>query len=130
VRRILLVLLAASLVGCSQEVNVDQVPTIEVSGRTFVGSVPSGYVIPRSSLSVYGTATKIVDPGSVVGSTVLALDGVPPSAVVFMESRIAGVPFLMCFAADLPVGSDPDGLLIAVPELCNYYSRGCSPAST
>jgi hypothetical protein len=131
VRLVVAALLAASAVGCVIEgAHVDPVPTIQVNGRTYLGSVPNGYVIPRASLSEYGTATSIVDPGSVVGASVLALEGVPPSKVVFMESRIAGVLFLMYFATDLPLSSDPNALLLAVPELCAYFSGECAAPAT
>lgn len=131
VKLVVAALLAASVVGCVTEgTHVDPVPTNQVNGRTYVGSVPSGYVIRRGSLSEYGTATSVVDPGSVVGASVRALEGVPPSKVVFMESRIAGVPFLMYFATDLPLSSDPNALLLAVPELCVYFSGGCAAPAT
>lgn len=124
----LLLLLCAASFGCTIEsTTVDRVPTITVNGQRYVGAIPNEMTVPPSELSAYGIATAIVDPGSVEGTSVLELAGVPPSKVVFMSSTLAGTPFLMFWSTDLNLGPDRYALFIAVPQLCPYAAPTVTP---
>lgn len=110
--------LALSVLGaCSLQGDV--VDYAEFNGVRYSGGPSTGYLIEPDDLTFIGQADTVV--AAVVGTDVYQLRGLDPSKVIVMQSALEGPSYYLLFAPGvLPSDGSPEGLLAALPELCDY----------
>lgn len=118
--------------GCTGESVVDQVPTVEFNGATYMVSAPSGFSIQPAALTEVGSATGGTIPG-VAGEPVYSLDGLDPTLVLAIEQP-GPEPILLLFGPEVldpPSERVSSRSVFKVPEeirsLCDYVDPDPSP---